>query len=334
MSKKIIAVAAAAALALTGLVAVPAGASAITNVVITYGGTANASAEPSGNIQTNTASHTNSDAALAVATFSTDRKVYFGTSTDAATRTAVRLVVNTAAAATVSVTSTLGVKISAATTDAAGDALSVTAGGQTLSGSTSSGLLAYTFYAWNTSTTAGAITIDTGTSRMTFYVKGVAFEAYNLSDIVFPTSLYIGQTTGKITFKMSDAYGNAVTTGTGPTPTGFGATFNAATYSATTKLWSAAVATVTGDNVAMNLAITPQDLSATGFEKPVNSSFKLLSAGDAAAQVTTLTAQVAALTAQVAASRPMATSVTKKKYNTLARKWNAANPGARVALKK
>lgn len=332
MSKKLIAVAAAAALALTGLVAVPAGASAITNVVITYGGTAGSAGgvEDSGNIQTNTASHTNSDAAVAVATFSADRKVYFGNTTDAATRTAVRLVVNTAAAATVSVTSTLGVKISAATTDAAGAALSVTAGAQTLSGSTSAANLAYTFYAWNTSTTPGAITIDTGTSRMTFYVKGVAFEAYDLSDIVFPTSLYIGQTTGKITFKMSDAYGNPVTTGTGPTPTGFGATFAAATYSATTKLWSAAVSTVTGDNVAMNLAITPQDLSATGFAKPVKSAFQLLSAGDAAAQVVTLTAQVAALQATIDGMRTKANSVTKKRWNNLVKRYRALGGSAKL----
>jgi hypothetical protein len=44
--------------------------------------------------------------------------------------------------------------------------------------------------------------------------------------------------------------------------------------------------------------------------------------------------RIAVLTTQLAASRPIATSVTKKRYNTLARKWNAANPGAKVALKK
>jgi hypothetical protein len=48
----------------------------------------------------------------------------------------------------------------------------------------------------------------------------------------------------------------------------------------------------------------------------------------AATQVAALTAQVAALTAQVAKR------VSKKKYNTLARKWNAAFPSQKVALKK
>jgi hypothetical protein len=46
------------------------------------------------------------------------------------------------------------------------------------------------------------------------------------------------------------------------------------------------------------------------------------------AQVAALTAQVATLTATVAKR------VSKKKYNTLARKWNAAFPSQKVALKK
>jgi hypothetical protein len=171
-------------------------------------------------------------------------------------------------------------------------------------------------------------------------VKGVVGEAYNIVTPTFPSSLYIGQTDGKVTFGLTDAYGNNVSA-TGTQPTGFGGTFAAATYSATTKLHTAVVSTVTGDNVAINLAITPTDLSANGFAKPVKSAFKLISAGDLAAQntalsaeITALKASVAALTTQLAASRPIATSVTKKKYNTLARKWNAANPGSRVALKK
>jgi hypothetical protein len=115
MSKKLIAVAAAAALALTGLVAAPASGTAITNVVINHGNDTN---------QTNTASHTNSDAAVAAMTAATSRLVQFS---DTATRTAVRFTVNTAAAApSVAVTSTLGVKLSASLVDGAGAAISIT----------------------------------------------------------------------------------------------------------------------------------------------------------------------------------------------------------------
>jgi uncharacterized coiled-coil protein SlyX len=334
MSKKLIAVAAAAALALTALVAAPVNASAISNVVITSG---NATAEVASGALT--ASHTDSDSAVTANTYSADRNVYFAT-TGTATRTAVRFEVNTAAAAsTINVTSTGGVKISASTT-AAGVALKVDGGTQALNGATVAGALKYTFFAWNTSTTAGSVVIDTGASKLTYFVKGLPGQAYNIVNPVFPSSLFIGQTDAKVTFQVTDEYNNVLANQT-VLPTGFGATFETASYSATTKLHTAKVLTVTGDNVAINLALTPNDLSANGFAKPVKSAFKLISAGDLSAQVTALTkqvtdlqAQITALTNQLAASRPIATSVTKKKYNTLARKWNAANPGAKVALKK
>jgi hypothetical protein len=184
------------------------------------------------------------------------------------------------------------------------------------------------FYAWNTSTTAGAVTVDTGTSKLTFYVKGTLYESYNITDVTFPASLYKGQTDAKVTFKVSDPYGNPITTGTGLQPTGFGASFAIATYSSTTKLWSSAVSAVTGDNVAIQLALpaTTADLSANGFAKPVLSAFKLVSAGDLSAQVTTLTAQVATLTTTVA------TLTTD--YNALATKYNKlVKKSKRVAKK-
>ena len=341
MSKKLIAVASAAALALTALVAVPANASAITSVTVVHGSTAAATGDGGTSAQL-IVSQTDSDSALSAATAATARNVIFGNSTDTATRTAARATVLTASAASLTITSTLGVKVSASTTDAAGTALKVDAGTQTLTGTTSSANLNYVFYAWNTSTTAGAVTVDTGTSKLTFYVKGNLYESYNITDVTFPASLYIGQTDAKVTFKLTDPYGNAISAaGAAITPTGFGATFAAATYSSTTKLWSSTLSAITQDNVAINLAISPADLSSKGFAKPVKSSFKMISAGDLSGQVTTLTAQVTSLNAQIkalsdqlAASRSVADSVTKKKYNTLARKWNAANPGAKVALKK
>jgi len=315
MSKKLIAVAAAAALALTGLVATPANAISITNVTITH------SVGSSGAL---TSSHANTDAAVTANTFAVARNVIFGSNTDSATRTAVRFEVLTGAAGAISVESTGGVKL-ATTIETAGVALKVDAGSQTLTGATVSGALTYTFYAWNTSTTAGSVVIKTALSTLTYYVKGVAGEAYNIVTPTFPTSLYIGQTDGKVTFGLTDAYGNNVSA-TGTTPTGFGGTFDAATYSSTTKLHTAKVLTVTSDNVAINLAITPVDLSANGFAKPVKSAFALIAAGDLTARNTALTAQVAALTATV--------NGLTADYNALANKFNKkVKKSKRVALK-
>ena len=314
MSKKLIAVAAAAALALTGLVAIPAGATTITQVVVTHGGTAAGNTvEPAGNSTTLTSSQVDSDAAFTIASDNTDRKVYFGSPTDAVTRNAVRAVVTTGAAASLSISSTGGVKVAASLTSA-GAAIAHDGGSTSLSGTTVTGALTYTFYAWTTSTTAGSVTIDSGSSKIVFYVKAKVGPAYNLVDVTYPASLYTGQTDAKVTWKLTDQWGNPVTTGTGITPTGFGADFAAATYSATTKLWSSAISGIDESNVAINVAMSPNDLSANGFAKPVKSSFKMISAGDLADQVTSLTAQVASLTASV--------NALKADYNALAAKWN------------
>lgn len=319
MSKKLIAVAAAAALALTGLVATPANATSITNVTITSGNGASIVTAVA------TASHADSDSAVTANTFAAARNVIFNTRlTEAATRTAVRFEVLTAAAGAITVDSTGGVKV-ASTIETAGVATKVDGGTTTLTGATVTGALTYTFYAWSTSTTAGSVVIKTAASTLTFYVKGVAGEAYNIVNPTFPASLYIGQTDGEVTFGLTDAYGNNVSA-TGTTPTGFGGTFSAATYSATTKLHTAAIASVTGDNVAINLAISPIDRSASGFAKPVKTAFKLISAGDLAAQNTSLTGQVASLTASVAAL--------KADYNALAKKYNKlVRKSKRVATK-
>ncbi len=331
MSKKLIAVAAAAALALTGLVALPASGAAITSVTVSHGSAVPTATEAAQATTVLTVSQTNSDSAFAAKTAAVARDVLFGNSTDTATRTAVRATVKTASAAAITITSTLGVKISASTTDGAGTALKVDAGSQSLTGTTSSANLDFVFFAWNTSTTAGAVTVDTGTSKLTFFVKGTLYEPYNLTNVTFPASLFKGQTDGKVTFQVTDPYGNQITTGTGITPTGFGATFSAATYSSTTKLWSAAIPTVTGDNVAIQLALANvADLSANGFAKPVVSAFSLVAAGDLEAQVTALTTQVATLQSQLDASRLKVNSVTKKRWNNLVLRHRALGGSAKL----
>ena len=331
MSKKLIAVAAAAALALTGLVAAPANATTITGVkiitseTVAVGGAA-------------TASHTGTTS-VSASTFAASRTWDFFENTGTTTRTVVRFDVTTSAATTVTVSSTLGVKVSATIVDSAGAALKVTDGSQSISITTTSTDLVATFYALNTSTTAGKVNIATPGSLNSYNVKGVAGVAYNLVDVKFPETVTSGlsETDGAtVSFQVTDAYGNKLETAnlTEVTTSALGATISAETYSTVRKQYEAKVFGTAANNVAMTVNLTAIDLSANGFAAPVKYAFSNVSASALADQVKVLTAQVAALTAQLAASRPIASSVTKKKYNTLARKWNAANPGARVALKK
>jgi hypothetical protein len=116
-------------------------------------------------------------------------------------------------------------------------------------------------------------------------------------------------------------------------------------YQAATKTWrfadrtdlskkSISVDSSYSGPVSMSVILTVASLADVGLPAPKTSAFSNTNATDLSAQVTALTAQVAALTAQLDASRPKAKSVTKKKYNTLARKWNRAFPSQKVALKK
>jgi hypothetical protein len=319
MSKKLIAVAAAAALALTGLVSAPASASAITNVTI-YSNGANAGTAF-------TASHVDADSAVRANTFAAARNVVFSTSvTNAATRTAVRFDVNTAAAASaINVTATGGVRLIATIASTT----KVDGGSQALNGSTVAGALTYTFYAWNTSATAGSVKIDTGSSSMTFYVVGITGDAYNIVNPTWPTSLPQSSTTGKVTFGLTDAYGNPVSAASPVTLTTLGAGTPTVAYSATSKLWeSTLTVSATATSVALQIALTAADLSTNGFAKPVDVAFTTVASGSLSAQVTALTAQVASLNAQLAALT--ASTVTKAKYNKLVRKWNRANPSNKV----
>jgi hypothetical protein len=324
MSKKLIAVAAAAALALTGLVATPASASSFTVDL---------------DASVGVASHATSTNALAAGASNTTGTLDY-LSSGSTTRNVVRFVVNAAAATTIAVNIDGAGKLTELLTDSASVALKVGAGSTSLSEVTT-GAAAFTFYAYTNSTSVPAkVSISTPTSTSTYWVKATVGGAYNLTNVVFPTSVLSGETNSNtnlnvVSFDITDQFGNAVTTGATATLTGVGATFSgAATYDSTRKKWEANVNGVTQSNVSMQLSLTATDISANGFAAPVIYAFKSVSAGSLADQVTALTAQVKALTAQLAVSRLIENSVTQKKYNTLARKWNAAFPSQRVALKK
>jgi len=311
MSKKLIAVAAAAALALTGLVAAPANATTITDVKINTSATVALGG-------TTTASHTGTTS-VSPQTWAASRTWDFFENTGTTTRTVVRFDVTTSAATTVTVSSTGAVKVSSTLVDSAGAALKVTDGSQTISITTTSTNLVATFYALNTSTTAGKVTIATPGSTNTYNVKGLAGTPYNLTSVKFPTTITSGAAEADgavISFGLTDAYGNALDTAnpSAVSTAALGATVSAATYSTVRKQYEALVFGTATANVALSVTLAAADLSANGFAKPVKYAFSSVSAASLEAQVSSLTAQVAALTAD---------------YNALAAKWNA-----RVASKK
>jgi hypothetical protein len=320
MSKKLIAVASAAALAISALVAVPASATGIASVAI----------DAATGITTSHTSRTTH--AVAPQSAMTSRTLDYRAD-NSSSRNVVRFVVSTTAATTpVTVTASEGVTVSDTLVDAAGDALNITAGKTSLSGAAVSS--SYTFYAWTTSTTPGTVVITTATTTLTYYVKGVAGGAYNLVGVKFPTAIISGEANSNenknvVSFSVTDVFGNVLTSGVDAVLSGVGASFSGkATYNTTRKVWESNVFGAATANVSMQLDLTATDLSANGFAKPVIYAFSSVSGASLAERVTALTAQVAALQAT------LANRVTKKRYNTLARKWNKAFPTQKVALKK
>jgi hypothetical protein len=312
MSKKLIAVAAAAALALTGLVAVPASATTIESVKINTTTVGLATG-------TSTTSHNLSTQAVAPATFMATRTLQFD-ETGTTTRNVVRFDVTTTAASSVTIKAAGGVRVSASLTDGAGVALKVTDGTTELAGSTITGVLTYAFYAWNPSTTAGSVVIETPGSKNTYYVKGQAGAPYALTDVKFPTTVISGvaeaDSEAVVSFQLTDAFGNKLDTANPAevTTAALGATISAATYSTLRKQYEAVVFGTATSNVAMSVSLTATDLSANGFAKPVKYAYSSVAGGDLATQVTNLTAQVATLTATVAALTA--------DYNKLVKRWN------------
>jgi hypothetical protein len=254
----------------------------------------------------------------------------------------------------VTITATAGIKL----LDEAGNATNkyiASSGKDSLTlTTTSAGTTSFVAYA--TTTTTGVITIsitDSSTPPVTdvtqVFVKGVAGAAYAIKSVTPPTSI---QPDGKGTFVgvLVDAWGNTVETGTltvnaigGGSGTAVVSETDMTTgssmgWSSTTKRHGAVLtAGATAGQIAVSatLAGTPTTAQITAFGTPVRTYFTILTTASLAGQVTTLTAQVTALQAQITIlTDQLAASVTKKKYNALARKWNARNPGAKVALKK
>jgi hypothetical protein len=208
-----------------------------------------------------------------------------------------------------------------------------------------------TFYAYTTSTDDSTITVASGSNSKVLYMKGVSgkLNSYKLN---FTASPLATAAAGKVTFTgtVTDMFGNLmtgvdkddiVTDGIGGNLAAAISEGDFAQSSTTGVITFTAVNRDTAGAAAISIkmfttltAVAGAPAKVAAYGDPVGTQFFAVSAVDLSASVTALTAQVAALTAQLAVSRLIEDSVTQKKYNTLARKWNKANPGAKVALKK
>jgi len=310
MSKKLIAVASAAALALTALVGVaPAmAAPAFTFADGTTGGSST-SADPA----TTKVPSTNL----------LDPTTDYGVSvviTDLATSDVVR------------VTSTGSVKLLEAVQGASANVAINSLGSQSIT-KTRTSAANLTVYAYTTSTTAGTVVVSverTGlSSTSTKHLKGVAGPAYNVTDVQgVPATLTKTAAAVTTTFKLTDVFGNAVeaaTTGVTLTPSTGLATHTFASnigWDSTAKNYKATLTALETLPFLVDISLS-SDPSVDGLPDANYKYTGVVNNAGVSAQITALTAQVASLTTD---------------YNALAKKWNArvaskTAPKKKVALK-
>jgi hypothetical protein len=321
MSKKLIAIAAAAALGLSALVATPAQA---LSVAVDAAQPATASVWV-----TNTL-----DRASGAGTQASPIKIVVPDAGTVGANDILKLVVSSTlnrTAITASVSN--GIKL----LDAPGDATNkyTSASGTTAlaAAQTTDAVGDYTFYAFPTSTTAGVITVTIGSDVTQIYVQGTVGAAYDITAVTFPTIEPKG--TGTVVATVTDAFGNALASTSAGTLTlsrvgGLGGTSTGEiVYSATTKRYELEI---TGPNAAGQSAYSAvvKSLTATkaqtdAFGEP-QTYFGLVTFASTADQLKALQASVATLTASVAALTADYNSVAKK-YNKLVKK------SKRVALK-
>jgi hypothetical protein len=229
--------------------------------------------------------------------------------------------------------------------------VTASAGTTSLSINTGTGTSA-DFYVFTKTVTPGTVVVTIGGNTTTYYVKGSAGAAYNLSVVAADTANV--SSINKVYVKTTDAFGNPVVTST-PAVTVIGATAGSVSVSDTatgTFVFDLTAPATTG-NAAFTAAITATDV--TGFAAAAKSATKFVAITSVADALALANAQIASLTAQLAAEKTaraadkaaadsataaakaatdLAAAAYKAEYNALATKWNKAHPKAKVALKK
>jgi hypothetical protein len=289
--KKIsIAVVSAFALAATAIVTVPANASVVAAVTVGV---------------TDVATTSKVATTPATPTVPSDNKVDLADT--------VKFVVTVATGTVVRATATDAKLVTAL--DAVGAEVPASAGTASVEINTGSGTTA-TFYAFTTKTTAGSVVVSVGGSSTTYYLKGVAGPAYNLS-VSVPTVAGLGSDVD-FTAKATDVFGNTVENATITTTLLRGTVKTALAWNATDKLYKGVItAPATAGAVAGIANISATDV--TGLAKAVKEVSFSIAAADLTAQVAILSADNATLIAD---------------YNKLAKKYNKlVKKNKRVALK-
>jgi hypothetical protein len=317
MSKKLIAVASAAALALTAFVAVPSMAAAGDYSVTVTTKIAGTGADATTNAIT-----------VNVPTGDVIRASATTTDTTALTIT----VATTTATGSVTASSTGGIKLLTAAELAASTTTSKS-GAQTLSMAAASN--SAVFYAFTTSTTGGTLTVSNGGNTTTLYVKGVSANGYNLT--ISGPSIASKGVAYSFTAVVKDMFGNPTTgllaanfvsTGLGafaasPTETVTESTATPGTY--TIKL-AAADAAATGAGLLSVVLTTKIYTEVEAFGDLGSTATLAVNSTDPAVSIAALQTQVTALTGQVA--------TLTSDYNKLATKYNKlVKKSKRVAKK-
>jgi hypothetical protein len=331
MSKKLIAVASAAALALSALVATPANA-AFSDPTILDAGTGNGLSATAPLV-----TGINTLNTIVVTTTIPDNQ-----STNTAARFAYTGLTN---GKVISMKAGAGTSVKFLERSTAekltGETINASSGVSSLDLTVAAGTA--TFYVHNVSTTAESFTVSYDGNTTVYWIKASQGAPYNVS-AVFPTTIG-ASATGNILATITDHRGNVIKgasdgigfvadTAASQSKTlktvviGAGSVVGNAdgssfTWSVARNAWVGQISGgSTGGSLAATVTVGATDLSSAGYAEPVLSAFASLSS----ANLTTLTAQVAALTAQVAALTADYNKVAKR-YNKLVKK------SKRVALK-
>jgi hypothetical protein len=169
------------------------------------------------------------------------------------------------------------------------------------------------------------------TTSGSLWIKGRAGQAYAMTDIVAPATLATGAST-EVRFKVRDVFGNQLKTATITGGVKGAANTVDAVWDATNS-WHDATVTSNTNRVFVLTIDGDNDLSITDVAGFADESVTSLHIVNGAASATA-SAQVALLVAQLAALQIIKDrKVSKLKYNRLARKWNAAFPSQKVWVK-
>ena len=306
MSKKLIAVAAAAALALTGLVATPA-TSAVGTFQVTAVGNAGGTGLTAANAYT-----------ANLPTQDVIRYEVVSSDSTSVIRLNVRVPGTTD---TVRVVTTGGVKVLNSTDFAALTSTTKTSKAGTQDTSIAADGGDASFYVFSTSTTAASVTVSSGSNSTVLYVKGINPVKYNV-ELAAGSTTVATSADSKFDFKITDAFGNPVAEAdTSLTIAKLGGVTLGSSvgtsWDADRKTHTLTLSGATAGPASLSVSTGATKVTAFGTPK---SYFGTLTVGGTQTEViTALTAQVAALTTD---------------YNALAAKYNKlVKKKKRVALK-